>query len=563
MPNSSESAVPAGRVVVAPAPGRFNLTTRQWLWTAVASTLAVLSILGALGVWVFNLSSADTSAVVDRHTPALVQAVRLETAFINQETGVRGYGLSGRTDFLQPYTDGLAQQEAAAAQLRKLFAGDPRNLAELDKLLADADAWQSYFARPTAAAAPDVVQALTAQRVTKSKALFDTVRADTAAQQAHLQSARVAARQALTNVNALRDWVFAAIAVVIFVVAVLIFEGLRRGVTSPLAQLAADARQVADGDLDHPIAGTGPADLRQLADDVEGMRRRLRDELMTVDEGRRQLDAQTVELQRSNAELEQFAYVASHDLQEPLRKVASFCQLLQRRYGGQLDERADQYIEYAVDGANRMQTLIQDLLAFSRVGRTQEPYDDVDLEAVFNRALDSLSIAVSESGAEVTHDALPVVSGNATQLGMLFQNLVGNAIKFRDPARPSRVHVSATRTRDGDEGGVGAEDGDGAEGMWTVAVSDNGIGIGSEYTDRVFTIFQRLHPRDAYPGNGIGLAVCRKIVEFHGGRIAVDPEYAPGTRIVFTLPSGAALDGETSDLLAGTLVESREESREV
>jgi light-regulated signal transduction histidine kinase (bacteriophytochrome) len=277
---------------------------------------------------------------------------------------------------------------------------------------------------------------------------------------------------------------------------------------------------VAGGEFDHAITASGPADLRRLAEVVEQMRRRLADEIHDKERAQQELDAQAADLRRSNSELEQFAYVASHDLQEPLRKVASFCQLLQRRYAPQLDERAGQYIEFAVDGANRMQTLINDLLAFSRVGRLHANHVPVDLERVLAQTLDSLSLAIEESGAEVTHDPLPTVTGDGTQLGMLFQNLVSNAIKFRSPDRPPRIHVEARL----------------ADGVWHLAVADNGIGIDPEFVQKVFVIFQRLHTRDAYPGNGIGLAMCKKIVEFHGGTIEVDTSHHPGTRLAFTMP---------------------------
>lgn len=269
------------------------------------------------------------------------------------------------------------------------------------------------------------------------------------------------------------------------------------------------------------------------------MRRRLVDELAFAERARQMLDEQAAELKRSNAELEQFAYVASHDLQEPLRKVSSFTQLLQRRYGGQLDDRADQYIGFAVDGANRMQTLINDLLAFSRVGRIHNEHSTVDLDAVVDRTLDSLSVVLEESGAEVTRDPLPSVVGDTTQLGMLWQNLVSNAVKFRRPEVPSGIHLEAVR--DGD--------------MWHFAVTDNGIGIDPEFAERVFVIFQRLHTKDAYPGNGIGLAMCKKIVEFHGGTIGVDPEHTPGTRIAFTLPVAVAAADTAADTTADSTAE--------
>jgi light-regulated signal transduction histidine kinase (bacteriophytochrome) len=292
-------------------------------------------------------------------------------------------------------------------------------------------------------------------------------------------------------------------------------------VTAPLGRLAEGAARVSGGEFGTPIRAGGPADLRELADGIEAMRRRLVDELASAERSRALVATQAEELRRSNTELEQFAYVASHDLQEPLRKVASFCQLLQRRYGGRLDARADQYIAFAVDGATRMQRLINDLLEFSRVGRLDVLHAEVDLERVFEAAAEALSLAVEEAGAELAHDPLPIVPGDPTQLSMLMQNLVSNALKFRDPQRPLRIRLSAEP--------------DGA--LWRFAFADNGIGIEPEYAGRVFTIFQRLHSREAYPGTGIGLALCRKIVEYHGGTIGIDPDHRPGASIVFTLPA--------------------------
>jgi light-regulated signal transduction histidine kinase (bacteriophytochrome) len=268
-----------------------------------------------------------------------------------------------------------------------------------------------------------------------------------------------------------------------------------------------------------------------LAQDVDSMRQRILTDLSEVRASRMQLEEQAHELElkardleRSNAELEQFAYVASHDLQEPLRKVASFCQLLQQRYGGQLDARADQYIGFAVDGARRMQDLINDLLAFSRVGRVEQPHTDVDCAVLVERVRTDLSRAIEESGAEiVVSGELPTVHGDAGLLRLVFQNLLANAIKFRAEAAP-RVELSAAR--DGD--------------WWTFRCSDNGIGIDPEYAERIFVLFQRLHPRTQYEGTGIGLAMCRKIVEYHGGRMWLDADHGgdrAGSTFYFTLPA--------------------------
>ena len=245
------------------------------------------------------------------------------------------------------------------------------------------------------------------------------------------------------------------------------------------------------------------------------------------------LDTQAVELRRSNAELEQFAYVASHDLQEPLRKVASFCQLLEKRYGDQLDERGLQYIAFAVDGAKRMQVLINDLLTFSRVGRSSELTERLPLDQPLDTALSALSVAIEDADAVIERpERLPEVVGDPTLLAMLWQNLIGNAIKFRAPGRPPVIQITAAAQPDGG---------------WEFAVTDNGIGIPPEFAEKVFVIFQRLHGRGVYPGTGIGLALCKRIVEQHGGEMRLDTTYADGTRIAFTLPAAdPAPDSGTS-----------------
>jgi signal transduction histidine kinase len=234
----------------------------------------------------------------------------------------------------------------------------------------------------------------------------------------------------------------------------------------------------------------------------------------------RMLEQAMEELQRSNSELEQFAYVASHDLQEPLRMVASYCQLLQRRYAAKLDGDAHEFIGFAVEGAKRMQSLINDLLLYSRVGTKGKSFTATPLEQVLADALANLTVSLEEAKAVISHDPLPVVQGDEVQLLQLFQNLLGNALKFRSET-PVRIHVASRREDD----------------HWQISVSDNGIGIEPQYAERIFMIFQRLHTREQYPGTGIGLSVCKKIVERHGGRIWVEPAQPNGSVFKFTMPA--------------------------
>lgn len=226
-----------------------------------------------------------------------------------------------------------------------------------------------------------------------------------------------------------------------------------------------------------------------------------------------------VELQRSNSELEQFAYVASHDMREPLRMVTSFTQLLADQYSAQLDENANQMINFAVDGARRMEALISDLLTFSRVGTKGGEFQSIDCAIALNAALSNLQMMVKESQAVITHDSLPTVMADPRQLIQLFQNLLNNAIKYRSNT-PPKIHIAVQKE----------------EHHWQFSVEDNGIGIDAKYSDRIFMLFQRLHTRSTYPGTGIGLALCKKIVQRHRGHIWLKPDVTQGTTFCFTLP---------------------------
>jgi light-regulated signal transduction histidine kinase (bacteriophytochrome) len=236
---------------------------------------------------------------------------------------------------------------------------------------------------------------------------------------------------------------------------------------------------------------------------------------LLYEQTRRQAD----ELTRSNTELEQFAYVASHDLQEPLRMITGYTNLLAKRYGGKLDEDADEFMAFAVNGAKRMYVLINDLLSYSRVGTDAKALTRTNCEDTLAKTLAGLQLAIKESGAMITHDDLPTVMADETQMGQLFQNLLGNAIKYRSK-NPPEIHVGCKRDA----------------GSWVFSVKDNGIGIDPKYSERIFVIFQRLHTRDEYSGTGIGLAICKKIVERHGGKIWIESALGQGTTCFFTLP---------------------------
>ena len=251
-----------------------------------------------------------------------------------------------------------------------------------------------------------------------------------------------------------------------------------------------------------------------------------------LDERRRTeqlLSQYTEDLRHSNAELEEFAYVASHDLQEPLRMVASFTQLLAKRYRGKLDQDADEFIGFAVDGATRMQKLLQDLLAYSRLGTRGKPLVPTDCNVIFDQATANLLPAIEESHAQVTSGPLPTVRGDEVQLVQLFQNLIANALKFRGDQPPVIL--------------ITAQEDDGA---WRFAVQDNGIGIALDHQERIFMIFQRLHHRSEYPGTGLGLALCKKIVGRHGGRLWVESEPGRGATFYFTLPKEMQIERSTS-----------------
>ena len=490
----------------------------------VISAVVVIAVATVSAVSVVNLLHSR-QVLLNQVDPANLEADQLLVAYLNQETGVRGYILSDNQTLLDPYVQGLAQERQTSLSLHRLLANQPKLLASVEAAEQQAALWQERFATPAIAATRAGNPSYTSNAaLLRGKALFDAVRSrfDT------VDREFATSRSALgTSLNSATEALVASLIVtlvLLVIIGVVVSRALRVWVTAPLVRLGDDASEVTAGRLDHRIEPTGPPELWQLGSDVEAMRNRIVEELQAADVARASLAERNDDLTRSNAELEQFAYVASHDLQEPLRKVASFTQLLKQRYGDQLDEKADQYIEFAVDGAKRMQLLINDLLAFSRVDRTADRFRLVALRSCVDAALENLATLLDETGASVEVGELPTVHGDPGLLSALWQNLLGNAVKFRSEEAPVVTIEAAPRT-----------------GEWLFSVSDNGLGIEPRFADKVFVIFQRLQSREEYEGTGIGLALCKKIVEFHGGRIWLDTDYRPGARICFTLP---AVQGE-------------------
>ncbi|MCW2605740.1 MAG: putative two-component sensor protein [Frankiales bacterium] len=486
--------------------------------------LSVLLLLAALAlVGVLRQADRALTEQTQRTFPARLAAAQLLTSLVDQETGLRGYALSRDPRFLEPYRKGLVDEQARRAELERYVR--PQDPARLDLLTVDAaiTAWRDQYASlrtgALAADGPD-------STIEFGRELFDRVRATSADLDDSLGAQVRDAQEGAQRDRRVVLLVLGLMALAVASAVVALQRALQTSVLRPMRRLAEQVAVVSSGGHAAAIHPVGPPDLREMGAGVESMRQELVSVLAEVEEQQRGLERRAAELARSNADLEQFAYVASHDLQEPLRKVASFCQLLEQRYGGQLDERGEQYLAFAVDGAKRMQRLITDLLTFSRVGRGSEGFAPVDLAAAVAQAWDALETRVQETGGEL-EVALDVdhVVGDRALLQLLLGNLLGNALKYRSPDRPPRVRVSAVHEGGGQAPAV------------RVRVADNGIGIPTEYEGKVFVIFQRLHGRDEYEGTGIGLALAKKVVEFHGGTIGLEASPLGGACVSFTLPT--------------------------
>jgi signal transduction histidine kinase len=501
---------------------------------AVLTAVVVLLLAAVIAATVEFVLAGN--AVVYRWQPAITRTQRLVTDLVDQETGVRGYALTGDGKFLEPYNRFRIAERDDAGQLQALVGGDRVMAPKVAAVNRAAATWQRQIAEPAvkgiAAGDPNAVRLVESAT---AKRLFDQLRARAGELSGALSARTLHARDTRAVSGVVFVVALSLAMLVVVATGVLLWRGLHRWVLAPIDWLGEQTREVAGGDTYRQIVPGGPAELTDLGGDVEAMRLQIAGQLARAEEIQEELRIQGAELARSNDDLQQFAYVASHDLSEPLRKVANFCQLLERQYGPHLDDRAREYIGFAVDGAKRMQRLITDLLALSRVGRMTEQFDPVDLDDALDDALSNLGENIASSHARIERlTRLPTLAGDRSLLISLFENLVGNAVKYRRDDDPPVVRIDAHR--------------DPAQGIWTFTVSDNGIGIQQQYAERIFVVFQRLHLRDRYGGTGIGLALCRKIVEFHGGRIWLAPvESTPGATFRFTLPEGGSLGGRSRD----------------
>lgn len=500
----------------------------------LGGVLAVALVLAVGGVFLAANRATDRALALSMVTSEVRQAnsqlVLLTFEYVTRGSERAREQWKARHESQGKLIDEIAPSGGDVADLLDRVAADHALLGTLFEEIVEArDASQA--SGPVDAAALQAREyRLTSQfMVTVNDMIAASVRLDR-----HVQDEFVRAQERGTSAT------FAAVSGVAALLAVL-FVLMGRRLLRPLHHIQDGVRRVGGGDLDHTIGLASRDEVGELARAFDRMMADLRDVTVSRDELEEQiawrtrvedeLRAQTAELARSNAELEQFAYVASHDLQEPLRMVVSYLQILEKRYKGRLDADADDFIGFAVDGAGRMQAMIEDLLLLSRVGTRGGEPKPVESAAALTAALDNLRMKIEETGADVRADGeLPTVTADPRQLVLLFQNLISNALKFRGPERP-RVRVSATR--------------DGTH--WVFAVRDNGIGIDAQYADRIFGLFQRLHGRDEYPGTGIGLSVCKKIVERHGGRIWVeggehDGAAHDGASFFFTL---RAVDADT------------------
>ncbi len=493
------------------------MTAPQTLSRGISKGFGVL--LGLLLVLVgFSIVSfRNLSSASDWNTHSyqvLLESHLLSQAIVKTDLSVRNFVVTGREASLDDFRRGQLLFDKHWKVLAALTSDRASHGIRLAKLREQQrDYLQNHAQRIIAArrSTPDFARAVVASmRFSPARNLLITQMQDTLAEFERVEEGvrvKRSARQA--RAHARTQWALA-------------LGGLFSiGLTASLVSVAARSSRRLDR------VNAQLRDEKNIVEAANAQLAQINDQLQNEIAARRAADEKlrrsVLDLQRSNQELEHFAYVASHDLQEPLRAVSGCVQVLKKRYGGQLDERADQFIEHAVEGALRMQNLINDLLSFSRIGAKRGSVAPAPGETILRGALQSVSVALSESGAQFTHDELPTLICDSGQIEQVLQNLISNALKFRGEGAP-RVHVGYSTTVEGDS-------------MFHIlSVEDNGPGIEAQYFERIFVMFQRLHTRAAYPGTGIGLAICKKIIERHGGAIWVESEAGVGTKFFFSLP---------------------------
>lgn len=496
----------------------------------VRSFAALLLVLfGLLGFALWNFHRLGQADGWKAHTyQVLLESQRAKETLFQMDGGVRAYVISGNAGDLRSFEQGKRNFKGHIFELQQLVEDNPLQASQLSQVVQEEKAWQTNLLEPTIAlrqpsdSLEQAARKLSGNVLPRRRAL-EGIRSSLDvfenAEKSLLQS-RVATQEYWRHLTEQTLWLGSG-----FSIGLVLF-------LSSTAVRAVNESRAAYGRL------------RQSNEQLTRTQAGLELEVEQRRAAQERLKRAVTELKRSNAELEQFAYVASHDLQEPLRAVAGCVQVLKRRYEGKLDERADQFIGHAVEGAQRMQNLIQDLLAYSRVGTKGKPFVLLALDKVLDGALERLSVSVDESKAHIERDPLPELWGDAGQLESVFQNLLSNAIKFRGEA-PPRVSISCREQAGDDEN----PEGENSEAGWTFSIIDEGSGIEPQYFERIFVMFQRLHTRIAYPGTGIGLAIVKKIIERHGGRIWVESTPGRGSTFSFWLPLHPPDMGEPQDAI--------------